>query len=151
MKLKTERVVSNNIHTTTISFGGYGTATLTAEEEFECLESYPAELIYSDMKFEGTYTLNGSEVEAGGTDTIKLSINNKRVMLDENFTVSFRIDANALSSSVYSSNTDINTAALYCQAACILFEDTIKAKVATLLSASRAKNNNFEQSFEDVI
>ncbi len=151
MKFTTNRNVDKNVFSVTIAYKEYGTGTLTAEEEKEILESYPVDLIYNDITFEGKYTVQNKEVVAGGNDTVALTLNNKKVRVDDTFTVTYRIDANSIPSSALAGKNDLNTAELLSQAYCKLFEDKVRERLNTLLTAARNKFNDFESVDEYVI
>lgn len=151
MKFTTTRNIDNNVFSVTIAYKEYGTVSLTAEEEKEILESYPVDLSYSDITFTGNYTLTGKEVTAGGTDSLTLSLSNKKVKIDETFSVTYRVDSNSIPKSSYSSNTNLNTAELAAQGYCKLFEDKVKEKLESLLTTARNKFNDFESVDEYTI
>lgn len=152
MKFTTTRSIDKNILSVTVAFKEYGTNDLTAEEEKEIFESYPTKLVYSDITFSGKYQVTGKEVVANpGGDQIELTLNNKSVKVDGAFTVSYRIDANTIPASALTGKNHLNKAELLAQGYCKLFEDKVKDRLKTILSATRDKYNNFESSEEFTI
>ena len=143
MKFTVERKVESNVYSVTITHKDYGTNSLDADSEKKILDCYQPTLVYSDITFTGNYTVSGGNVQAGGTDSIKLSLNNRKVNIDDKFSVAYRIDANSISASEYTSNTDINKAELLAQAQCKLFEDKVKAQLQTVLDNTRSMSNDF--------
>lgn len=150
MKFTTTRTVENNIFTVSIVYKEYGNSTLTAEEEKKILASFPPVITYDSITFSGNYTVSSKDVVAGGTDTITLTLNNRKVNVNESFNVTYRIDANSIPKSAYSGKTNINTKELLAQAQCKLFEDKIRTELKTVLDAARNMSNNF-QTTEDYI
>lgn len=152
MKFVTTRTVDKNVLSVTIAFKEYGTGVLTAEEEKEILESYPVDLVYNDITFRGNYQVSAGDVVAnGGGDQIELTLNNRRVKVDETFTVTYRVDAKTIPASALAGKNHLNKAELLAQGYCKLFEDKVKAQLDTILQATRNKFNSFESSDEFTI
>ena len=143
MKFTIERKVESNVYSVTIAYKEYGTNSLDAEAEKKILNCFQPTLVYSDITFTGNYTVNSGNVQAGGTDSIKLSLNNRKVKIDNTFSVAYRVDVNSIAASEYSSNTAINKPELLAQAQCKLFEDKVKAQLKTVLDKTRSMNNDF--------
>lgn len=87
MKFTIERKVESNVYSVTIAYKEYGTNSLDAEAEKKILNCFQPTLVYSDITFTGKYTVNSGNVQAGGTDSIRLSLNNRKVKIDNTFSI----------------------------------------------------------------
>ncbi|AAK79078.1 hypothetical protein BJV85_002895 [Clostridium acetobutylicum] len=146
MNFNTTQDVTNNIFTTTTTFDSYGNLAMTAEDEQALLKDYPLNLTYSAISFTGKYTVNGKDIVEDETngDTVSLVIPNKIIPIDENFIAKYSIAAAQVLSSEL--GTKLTTPELVAQAKCILFKDKVLAQINTLLTAVRAKDNNFAKT-----
>lgn len=148
MKFTVERKVESNVFSVTITHKEYGTNSLDAETEKGILDSFSPVLAYSDITFSDNYTVSGSDVVKGGSDTIKLALNNRKVNIDSTFSVTYRIDASSIAKSEFSSFSDINSREKLAQAQCKLFQDKVVEKLGEILTATRAMNNDFTKTEE---
>ena len=151
MKFTIERKIESNVFSVAITYKEYGTNVLDSEAEKKIIDSFKPVLSYSDITFTGNYTTSGGNVQAGGSDSIKLALNNRNINIDSTFLATYRIDANSIPKSAYSSNSQINTKELLAQAQCKLFEDKVVEKLESILTTTRNMNNDFHKEEEVTI
>lgn len=150
MKILPERSIENDVYTTIIKPSEWGTADKTEQQELDMLADTPQILRYADIDFKDNFIIsNGNPVIDADDDSVevKLDLNNKEYLLDENFEVSISVDAKKILDSELDDMvfTDKH---LLAQAKVILFETKIINRVKELLEIARAHVNSFEETVE---
>lgn len=150
MKILPERSIDNDVYSVCIKPFEWGTATVTAEAELEMLKDTPQTLRYADIdfteKFKVVDNLPVVSTEADAVE-VKLDLNNKEFLLDENFEVGINIDANKIAAAEID-DTVLTDKYLVAQAKAITYETKILARIKVLLDEARAHINKFEDTVE---
>ena len=150
MKILPERSVENDVYTTVIKPSEFGTTDKTAQQELDMLADTPQILRYADIEFKDSFVISDDipviDSDGGAVD-VKLDLNNKEYILDENFEVSISIDANKILDSELD-EVIFTDKHLLAQAKVILFETKIINRVKELLEIARSHVNSFEETVE---
>ena len=152
MNLLTTNDIDNNVFITTITVKEMGSADLTTEQESAICKDFPSKVIFKNLDFKGKFSVvDDAPVLTNGEsdEEISLSLTNQEILVDENFTATYRIDMKKVSDSEV--GTILNTKELVCQAKCILFASVIKAELKRILDDIRAKATAFTGETEEII
>lgn len=153
MKIQPIHEIENNEFTTTLKVVEWGTSTATAEEELEMLIDFPQTLRYSDVTFEGKFIVsNGNPLLSEDEDAVNvtLSLNNKEYIIDKDFEVELKLNANKVPSTSLDT-TVLTTPQFYTQAQIVLFDTKIKARIKALLDNARSNVNDFYVTTEETL
>ena len=153
MKILPVRSIENDIYTTLIKPSEFGTASQTAESELAMLADTPQTLRYVDITFEDKFVITNGVPEISTDPSavdVKLDLNNKEFLLDENFEVSLSVDAKKVLDSEVDGVVFENKHQL-AQAKVILFETKIISRVKELLDIARGHVNTFEETVEQTL
>lgn len=150
MKILPERSIENDVYSTVIRPSEFGTTDKTAQQELDMLADTPQILRYADIEFKDSFVISDDipviDSDGGAVD-VKLDLNNKEYLLDENFEVSISIDANKILDSELD-EVIFTDKHLLAQAKVILFETKIINRVKELLEIARSHVNSFEETVE---
>ena len=124
--------------------------------EIETLHDYVRKIRFSEIDFTANVDMSSgtpvvTDAEAGDTVTeITLGkIAPKEYVLDENFEVSFSVDAGRIPDSEL--NDVIKTKTLASQAKIAVFKTKLKEKIVETLNEMRNEDNSFEQETEIIL
>lgn len=152
MNILTTNDIENNVFTTTISVKEMGSSDLTSEQEIAICKDFPSKIIFKNLEFKGKFSVsdNVPMLTNGDSDEeVSLTLTNQEILVDENFTATYRVDMNKVADSEI--GTILNTKELVCQAKCILFANVIKTELKKILDDIRAKATAFTGETEEII
>mgnify|MGYP004508547773 FL=1 len=153
MKIKPERSIENNMYTTVIKPTEFGTSDISSTEELEILKDTPQILKYSDIKFEDKFAVKDGLPEIS-TDpdavTVTLKPINKEFAIDEDFEISFSVDAKNIPDSEVDGTVFTNKYTL-AMAKVILFETKVINQIKKLLEEARSHVTSFEETTEQTL
>lgn len=153
MKIKPERTIENNIYTTVIKPTEFGTSDISSTEELEILKDTPQILKYSDIKFEDKFTVKDGLPEIStdlGAVTVTLKPINKEFAINEDFEISFSVDAKNIPDSEVDGTVFTNKYTL-AMAKVILFETKVIDQIKKLLEEARSHVTSFEETVEQTL
>ena len=131
---------------------------LTDDEtmEIESLHDYIHKVNFADIDFtanitmiNGTPTVTEDNVSESVVEVSLGKIYPKEYVLDENFDVSFSIDAGRISDSEI--NSVLTTKSLASQAKIAVFQAKIKERITEILDELRTQDNDFEKESETIL
>lgn len=131
----------------------WGTSTMTEADELEMAKDFPQVLRYADIEFKGKFIVtNGNPIMSEAEDAVEvtLDLNDQKIPIDENLSISLELDYNKVSKELLDEKY-LTTQELYTQAQIILFETKIKTKIHELLEIARSNVNDFLATSEEVL
>lgn len=131
----------------------WGTSTMTEADELEMAKDFPQVLRYADIEFKGKFIVtNGNPIMSDAEDAVEvtLDLNDQKIPIDENLSISLELDYNKISKDLLDEKY-LTTQELYTQAQIILFESKIKTKIHELLEIARSNVNDFLATSEEVL
>lgn len=131
----------------------WGTSTMTEADELEMAKDFPQILRYADIEFKGKFIVtNGNPIMSDAEDAVEvtLDLNDQKIPIDENLSISLELDYNKVSKELLDDKY-LTTQELYTQAQIILFESKIKTKIHELLEIARSNVNDFLATSEEVL
>lgn len=131
----------------------WGTSTMTEADELEMAKDFPQVLRYADIEFKGKFIVtNGNPILSDAEDAVEvtLDLNDQKIPIDENLSISLELDYNKVSKELLDEKY-LTTQELYTQAQIILFESKIKTKIHELLEIARSNVNDFLATSEEVL
>lgn len=131
----------------------WGTSTMTEADELEMAKDFPQVLRYADIEFKGKFIVtNGNPIMSDAEDAVEvtLDLNDQKIPIDENLSISLELDYNKVSKELLDDKY-LTTQELYTQAQIILFESKIKTKIHELLEIARSNVNDFLATSEEVL
>ncbi len=131
----------------------WGTSTMTEADELEMAKDFPQVLRYADIEFKGKFIVtNGNLILSDAEDAVEvtLDLNDQKIPIDENLSISLELDYNKVSKELLDEKY-LTTQELYTQAQIILFESKIKTKIHELLEIARSNVNDFLATSEEVL
>jgi len=131
----------------------WGTSTMTEADELEMAKDFPQVLRYADIEFKGKFIVtNGNPIMSDAEDAVEvtLDLNDQKIPIDENLSISLELDYNKVSKELLDEKY-LTTQELYTQAQIILFETKIKTKIHELLEIARSNVNDFLATSEEVL
>lgn len=131
----------------------WGTSTMTEADELEMAKDFPQVLRYADIEFKGKFIVtNGNPIMSDAEDAVEvtLDLNDQKIPIDENLSISLELDYNKVSKDLLDTKY-LTTQELYTQAQIILFESKIKTKIHELLEIARSNVNDFLATSEEVL
>lgn len=156
MVIVTKNELENGIFTTTISVKEFGTTELTAEEEKAKLDDFSNKLVYKNIEFkknieiaDGQPVVTDNAVDGTSIVKVGLAMNNQEYNIDENFSVTYRVDVKKILDTEI--NSVLTTAELVCQAKCLVFATVIKEELERIVAAALTRVVGFEGEIEEVI
>lgn len=152
MKLKFDPKIENNIVKMTITVDSLGTSGMTAEDEASLLQDFPAIVEYKNLTFSKKLNLNAQNdvIEDNTTgEAITVSVINKKIPVDANFTAEFILNINDIPTT--SLLTIFNTKEKMGRAMAECFRLTIIDALKTILADMRAKKSDFEVANTEII
>lgn len=145
MNFTTTHSIQNGIYSTTIAFSSFGGLNIDPIAEQQLLDvEFPTFLDYSTMTFTGKYKYDSvsNNVIADNTgDSINLIPSVQRLLINEKFSVTFQYDTNLVLPSEITTN--LPTKEKVCEAKIATFESCINAQITALLTATKAKKDNY--------
>lgn len=147
MNFETKHSVSKNVFGATVTFAGYGTDTMTEEQEQALFEDLGLPSInLGSIVFEGYFKVDGDKrvVEATEADGDKVSfiVNAKKLELGEGFVTSYFADAADVARSEL--GTNLTTGRLVAEAKALLFQTKVLAAIEAAVQAVKAERTRFE-------
>lgn len=131
----------------------WGTSTMTEADELEMAKDFPQVLRYADIEFKSKFIVtNGNPILSDAEDAVEvtLDLNDQKIPIDENLSISLELDYNKVSKELLDEKY-LTTQELYTQAQIILFESKIKTKIHELLEIARSNVNDFLATSEEVL
>lgn len=144
MKLSINRNITSNKYSVDIVFQEYGSATLTADQERELVESYSPQFTYNEITFSGKYKVESGKIvkdDANGTD-VQLTISNRNVLIDDSLKCSFKLSVEEIDTTEVKGT--LNTADIVAKAKIQLFTDKIVDKIKTVLTTHASALDGWE-------
>ena len=149
MYLKVVNDIENNIFSTKITVDGFGTDSISEDEEKEMIANFPTKIAYKNLTFTKNVKLDGNEVvvtdEEVGDEVVSVTLpvfSNKEIVIDEKFEAYYKVDSKKIPSGQL--NTVLNTPELLSAAYCVIFTTVVKDAVEESLDTIRTKAPAFE-------
>lgn len=157
MNFETKHSVENNVFGVEIKFAGYGTDDMTEKQEQALFNDLGnPEINLGSIVFDGYFKVDGdkrvvpatvtpakeSSPETSDGDKVSFIVNAKRLVLDENFTVSYFADAADVAASEI--GKQLTTPRLVAEAKALLFQEKVQDAIKTAVSAIKAERTRFE-------
>lgn len=151
MNIKQKNIILENVVGTKISVELLGTSELTAEQELEQLHNFTRNLEYTKIKFSAPMKMIDNipviaSEDDSDTQLVSLNLINKKIPLDETFSVDISIDVSKIPTSEL--GDVFTTVESLAQAKIVLFAAKIKEEINRLLTEIRAMSNDFETEIE---
>jgi hypothetical protein len=149
MKLGYLPSMADNVRTMRVFVKSIGSSSLTETEEQAILDNYKPKLVYKDLVFSGKYKVDAQGdvvADASAGETVTLSLINKVIEINKDFVAEFTIATKDVKASEL--GTIFATADKLAEAKCILFRDVVTKAVEDIVTAIKAKEDDFEKENE---
>lgn len=152
MDLKITHDIDNNVFKTSVTIDGFGTETLSEDDEKDILKNFPSKVVYRNLTFTkniklvnpNTPIVTSDPVEDGVVVAVTLPpLSNKEIVLDENFKAEYKIDLNKISGTALD-GTVLTKKELVAYAYCLIYDDVICKEVERIMDIIRSKAPTFE-------
>lgn len=156
MNFKTEKDITNNIFSTTITFTSFGTQDMIAEDEITLIQDFGSPSIDIGGSFTGKlkYDATTKKViidELEGED-ITFILNSRKMPIDEKFVATYSKNAKLIDTTKISTTGTLTNARLVAEAECLLFKTEIQKRLVEAMTEFRLASSSFEafspESFE---
>lgn len=150
MKLGYIPAMDNNVRTMKVYVKSLGSSTLTEAQESSILSDYAPTLQYKDLTFSGKFNVDGSgnviSDETNG-ELVTLSLVNQIFLINKDFQATFSIATKDVTDSELGASI-LKTKDKVAEAKCLLYKNVITKAIQDIITAIKAKENNFETEGE---
>lgn len=143
MNFKVEKSLDNQVYTVAVKFESFGATDLTAAEEQALVADFGAPVIDIGGQYDGKLKADAGVITEDPTgDDVSVIVNSNKVSVTTGFAASLTVDAKKISTADL--GVSLTTVQLLAEAKCDLFAAKIKEKLATAITALRAKKTSYE-------
>lgn len=152
MKLGYTPSMLNNVRTMKVYVKSLGSTTLTEADEQKIIDDYSPLLQYKDLIFSGKFNIDPQGnviVDETNGELVTLSLVNQVLNINKDFVATFSIGTKDIKDSELGA-TILTNKDKVAEAKCLLFKNVITKAIEDIITAIKAKENNFETESESI-